>query len=166
MTASLIIMGVMVAVAAFAVLLLPGKSMGEALNISGRQALRVLPMVVPAAFIAGFLAELLPRDLVAGLLGPGSGWTGFLLAAVAGAVLPTGPMVILPLGAALLQADAGLAQVLALYAAWTLVNLQRFFIWEIPLVGVSLATRRYMGGLVAIPFAMAAAVLIEALLAA
>ena len=140
--------------AAIAVAVTPGKSMKEALSISFHQSIRVLPVVLPAAFIAGFLAELLPKALVAGLLGEGSGWTGYLIAACAGAVLPTGPMVVLPLGAALLKADAGLAQILTLYFAWTLTNLQRLLIWEVPLVGASLASRRFAGGLIVMPIAI------------
>lgn len=165
MPASLIIMIVLVVVAAGAVLYLPTKSMREALGISGKQAIRILPIVIPAAFIAGFLAELLPKELVGGLVGQDSGRTGFALAAIAGAILPTGPMVVLPLGAALLQADAGLAQILTLYSAWMLVNVQRLVIWEIPLVGQSMAVRRFAGGLFAVPIAIASSMLIDMLLA-
>jgi len=154
MSFSLFIILAFVGVSATAVAISPGKSMKEALGISFKQSIRVLPIVLPAAFIAGFLAELLPRDLVAGLLGQGSGWLGFLLAAAAGAVLPTGPMVVLPLSAALLQADAGLAQILTLYSAWTLINVQRLLIWEVPLVGASLASRRFIGGLIVMPVAI------------
>ena len=98
-------------------------------------------------------------------MGPESGIIGFALAAFAGAILPTGPMVVLPLGAALLQADAGFAQILTLYASWTLVNVQRFIIWEVPLVGMSMAARRLAGGFVALPFAILGAELIELILA-
>lgn len=164
MSASLVIMIVLVLAAAAAVAVSPSKSMREALTISSKQAVRVLPIVIPAAFIAGFLAELLPKELVASFVGQDSGWTGFMLAAVAGSILPTGPMVVLPLGAALLQADAGLAQILTLYSAWTLVNVQRFVIWEIPLVGQSMAVRRFAGGLFAIPIAMATSILIDRLI--
>ena len=149
----LLIVGFVVA-AGLAVAIMPGKSFGEAMTISWRQSLRVLPIVLPAAFIAGFLAELLPKELVAGLIGPESGWTGFALACIAGMALPTGPMVVLPLSAALLQADAGLAQILTLYSAWTLMNLQRLLIWELPLVGMSLAARRFVGGLIVMPVAI------------
>ncbi len=154
MTISLIVIVLCVLAAGAAVLIAPGKSFKEAMGISWRQSIRVLPIVLPAAFIAGFLAELLPKALVAGLIGPDSGWTGFALAAVGGAILPTGPMVVLPLGAALLQADAGLAQILTLYSAWTMINLQRMFIWELPLVGMSLAVRRFIGGLICVPIAI------------
>lgn len=164
MSASLMVIVACVVLAVGAVVASPTKSVREALSISYRQAIRVLPIILPAAFIAGFLAELLPREVVVNLIGAGSGWTGYLLAAIAGVILPTGPMVVLPLGAALLQADAGLAQVLTLYNAWTLVNLQRLFIWEIPLVGNSLAVRRYAGGLIAIPIAVLTASLIAAAL--
>lgn len=164
MSISLVLIIGFVVVAFVAVAVTPGKSVKEALTISWRQSYRVLPMVLPAAFIAGFLAELLPKALVAGLIGPDSGLLGYLLAAVAGAILPTGPMVVLPLGAALLKADAGLAQILTLYNAWTLVNLQRLIIWELPLVGGGLAGRRFVGGLIVLPIAMLAATLIAALL--
>lgn len=166
MSISLMIITALVVITAVAVAVSPTRSFSEALSISGRQAVRVLPIVLPAALLSGFLAELLPRELVAGLVGPDSGWTGFLLAATVGVILPTGPMVVLPLGAALLQADAGLAQILTLYSAWMLVNIQRLVIWEIPLVGVSLASRRFAGGLISIPIAIATSILIEALLAA
>lgn len=162
MSVSLIVIVAMVVLAAGAVAASPTKSFREAIGISGRQAVRVIPIVLPAAFIAGFLAELLPKELVASLIGADSGWTGFALAAVAGMVLPTGPMVVLPLGAALLQADAGLAQILTLYNAWTLVNLQRLMIWELPLVGASLAARRFAGGLIVLPITLLTASLIAA----
>ncbi len=164
MSASLIIIIVLVLVAGGAVIALPGKSFREAMRISLSQAVRVVPIVLPAAFVAGFLAELLPREIVAELFGAEGGWLGYAIAIAAGAILPTGPMVVLPLGAALLQADAGLAPILTLYASWTLVNLQRLFIWELPLVGQSLAVRRYSGGLLVLPLAIASAVLIAWLL--
>jgi len=165
MPASLVIMIALVVAAAGAVPYLPTKTMREALGISAKQAARVRPSGLPAAFIPGFLAEVLPKELVSGLVGQDSGGTGYALAAVAGSILPTGPMVVLPLGAALLQADAGLAQILTLYSAWMLVNVQRLVIWEIPLVGQSMAVRRFAGGLFAVPFAIASATLIDLLLA-
>ena len=79
---------------------------------------------------------------------------GLMLAALGGSLLPTGPMVVLPVAAGLLQADAGMAQVLTLYNAWTIVNIQRFILWEHPLLGASLAARRYVGGLICMPFAV------------
>lgn len=160
MSASLLIIIGFVVAAAVIVAISPDKSFREALRISFRQAVRVLPIVAPAAFIAGFLAELLPRELVSQIIGPESGFLGFALAVAAGALLPTGPMVVLPLGAALLQADAGLAQILTLYSSWMLVNVQRLVIWELPLVGPSLASRRYLGGLIVLPAAILMAVVI------
>ena len=164
MSASLLIIMGLVIIAGGAVLALPGKSFSEAMRISLNQAMRVIPIILPAAFIAGFLAELLPNDFVAGLFGREGGWIGYAIAAAAGCLLPTGPMVVLPLGAALMQAGAGLAPVLTLYSAWTLMNVQRLFIWELPLVGKSLATRRYLGGVVVTPIAIASSILVAALL--
>ncbi len=154
MSLSLLIVAGLTGLAAMIVAASPGKSFREALGVSWKQGVRVLPIVFPAAFIAGFLGELLPQEFVSALIGKESGMLGLALAAVAGSLLPTGPMVVLPVAAGLMQADAGMAQVLTLYNAWTIVNLQRFILWEHPLLGPSLAARRYVGGLICMPFAV------------
>lgn len=164
MPVSLLIVTALTAIAGLFVAANPDKSLKEAFTISWKQGIRVLPVVLPAAFIAGFLAELLPQEIVSSLIGAESGLLGLALAAIAGSLLPTGPMVVLPVAAGLMQADAGLAQVLTLYNAWTLVNIQRFILWERPLVGDSLAVRRYAGGLIALPIAVLSSVVIGMLL--
>lgn len=164
MSISLIIVAALTAIAVATVAIAPGKSARTAIDISWKQAVRITPIVFPAAFIAGFLAELLPREAVAHVIGADSGFLGLALAAIAGACLPTGPMVVLPVAAGLIQADAGMAQVLTLYNAWTLVNVQRLILWEIPLLGTSLATRRYSGGLICMPIAILASLAIALVL--
>lgn len=161
MSISLLIVMALTVTAGLVVAANPEKSLKEALSISWKQGVRVLPIVFPAAFIAGFLAELLPQEIVSSLIGAESGLPGLVLAAVAGSLLPTGPMVVLPVAAGLIQADAGLAQVLTLYNAWTLVNIQRFILWERPLVGDSLSARRYAGGLIALPIAILTSIAIS-----
>ena len=164
MSISLLMVAALTGLAGMSVLANPDKSIREALAISWKQGVRVLPIVIPAAFIAGFLGELLPEEFVSRLIGADSGMLGLLLAGVAGSLLPTGPMVVLPVAAGLLQADAGMAQVLTLYNAWTIVNIQRFILWEHPLLGASLAARRYVGGLICMPFAVLTSVGIAQLL--
>lgn len=153
MSVGLIIIIVAVAMAGAAVAALPDRSILGSLKISAQQAIRVGPIVIPAVFAAGFIAELLPRAAIAHLIGPESGFTGAMIAAAMGVLLPTGPMVVLPIGAALLAADAGPAQVLALYNAWTIMNVQRLFLWELPMLGPSLTLRRFSTGVVLMPIA-------------
>ena len=74
MSISLLVIVGCVVIAGGAVLALPGKSFREAMGVSFRQAIRVLPIILPAALIAGFLAELLPNELVVSLFGREGGW--------------------------------------------------------------------------------------------
>jgi hypothetical protein len=62
-------------------------------------------------------------------------------------------MLILPVVAALLQAGAGEAQMLALLNAWMMMNVQRLVLYDLPLAGFSLTARRYSMGVIAMPLA-------------
>jgi uncharacterized membrane protein YraQ (UPF0718 family) len=83
---------------------------------------------------SGFLAEMLPHDLVARWLGPGSGFSGTLIASLAGALTPGGPMVGFALGGAALKGGASAPHVIAYVTAWALFAVPRLFLWEIPMM--------------------------------
>lgn len=151
MSISLILVWVMALAAAAAVAIMPDKSFSKALGISWRQALRVTPIVLPAILAAGFLAALLPDEMIADYIGPGSGVTGVLAASAIGAVIPTGPMVVMPIAAALLKAGGGVPQICALVSAWSIMNLHRLFLWELPMLGAPFTWRRYATGLLLAP---------------
>jgi hypothetical protein len=62
-------------------------------------------------------------------------------------------MLILPVVAALLTANAGVGQMMALLNAWSMMNAQRLVLYDIPLAGPPLAARRYLIGVAMTPFA-------------
>jgi len=136
-----------------AVLLHPERRLSEALGISRRQAIFLVPVIIPAIISAGFVAQILPSEEIGRWVGPESGFTGAMIAAAFGALMPTGPMLILPVVAALLSADAGVAQMLALLNAWMMMNVQRLVLYDIPLAGVSLTARRFTFGMLLTPVA-------------
>jgi uncharacterized membrane protein YraQ (UPF0718 family) len=105
--------------------------------------LKPLAVRLPVALIAaGFLGELLPEQQVAGLLGPGSGLTGILLASFLGGLFPGGPSTAFPLMIVLAEAGAGTAQLIALLNAWSVIALHRVLIFEVPMMGISFSLRR------------------------
>jgi uncharacterized membrane protein YraQ (UPF0718 family) len=96
--------------------------------------LRLLPRLLVGVVGSGFIAELLPRDLMANWLGPDSGFLGILLASLGGALTPGGPVVGFALGAAALKGGAGMPQVIAFSTAWALFAVQRLLSWELPVL--------------------------------
>lgn len=138
---------------AVAVWLHPDRKLSEALGISKRQAIFLIPVIIPAIISAGFVAQLLPSEEIGRWVGAESGFGGALIAAAFGALMPTGPMLILPVVAALLSANAGEGQMLALLNAWMMMNAQRLLLYDIPLAGGSLTMRRYTLGVVLTPVA-------------
>jgi hypothetical protein len=95
---------------------------------------RLIPRLAIGVLGSGFLAEVMPQELVARWLGPDSGFAGTLTASVAGALTPGGPMVGFALGAAALKGGASAPQVIAYMTAWALFAVPRLFLWEIPMM--------------------------------
>jgi uncharacterized membrane protein YraQ (UPF0718 family) len=131
----------------------PQRSLAEAMRLSRKQAINLIPIILPAIVSAGFVAQLLPSEEIGHWVGADSGFKGAMLAALFGALMPTGPMLILPVVAALLTANAGVGQMMALLNAWSMMNAQRLVLYDIPLAGPPLAARRYLIGVAMTPFA-------------
>lgn len=138
---------------ALAVLAHPERTLKEAMQVSGKQALFLIPVIIPAIISAGFVAQLLPSDEISRWVGPDAGFGGAMIGAAFGALLPTGPMLILPVVAALLKAGAGEAQMLALLNAWMMMNVQRLVLYDVTLAGFALTARRYTTGVLSTPLA-------------
>jgi hypothetical protein len=95
---------------------------------------RLLPRIMLGVIGAGFVAALLPQEAVGRWLGPDSGATGLGIAVLGGALTPGGPVVGFSIGAAALKGGAGVPQVIAYTTAWALFAVQRFFLWELPVM--------------------------------
>lgn len=96
--------------------------------------LRLLPRIMLGVIGSGYIAALLPQDVVGRWLGADSGFTGLCIAVVGGAFTPGGPVIGFSIGAAALKGGAGAPQVIAYTTAWALFAVQRLFIWELPVM--------------------------------
>ena len=120
----------------------------EGLKAGGKLFLGILPTLVLAFIVAGMIGQVLPRDLMSRWLGEESGVTGLILGTLAGAFTPGGPFVQFPIVAALLNAGAGIAPLMAYVSAWSLLGVNRFLIYEMPLLGWKLAASRMVASLI------------------
>ncbi len=102
---------------------------------TGKLFLQVLPNLAIGFTIAGFLALLLPQDLVAGWIGPGSGTRGILVGSLAGMLTPGGPFTHFPILATLIGKGAAVGPVCAYITAWAVIGVHRILIWEAPILG-------------------------------
>jgi hypothetical protein len=81
---------------------------------------------------SGYIAAVIPAEVITGWLGPDSGWLGVLTAVIAGAATPGGPVVGFSIAAVALKVGGGPPQVIAYVVAWALFAFQRMILWEIP----------------------------------
>ena len=95
----------------------------------------MLPKVVAGCLIGAFINLLLPRELVARWVGHESGYTGLLIAACFGFILPGGAYTIYPVASAILVMGADAGAVVAFVVSWTLIGYTRALVWELPFFG-------------------------------
>ena len=96
--------------------------------------LLLIPRLVFGVIGAGFLAEVLPQDIIVSWFGPKSGALGLSVATVVGAVTPGGPVVGFAIAATALKSGAGAPQIIAFVTAWSLFAMQRLLMWEFPVM--------------------------------
>ncbi len=114
---------------------MPGRKVEAAIRIAGRNG-RIFVAVVPTALIAaGFLAPLIPEELVGRWLGEAAGAQGVLIGTLVGWLMPVPPVVLFPIVAVLLKSGAGFAQMTALVAAWNVFGFHRTLPLELPVMG-------------------------------
>jgi uncharacterized membrane protein YraQ (UPF0718 family) len=105
--------------------------LGSDLSLFGE----MLPKVLAGCLIGAFITLLLPRELVARWVGHESGFTGLLIAAAFGFILPGGPITIYPVAGAFLVMGADAGAVVAFIVSWTLIGYTRALVWELPFFG-------------------------------
>jgi hypothetical protein len=94
--------------------------------------INIVPRIALGVIGSGYIAAIIPPEVITGWLGPNSGWSGVLAAVVAGAATPGGPVVGFSIGAVALKSGGGAPQVIAYVVAWALFAFQRLILWEIP----------------------------------
>jgi hypothetical protein len=108
---------------------------------------RLLPKVLLGVVGSGFVAAVMPADLTARYLGPESGNLGVSIAILGWAFTTGGPVFGFSIGAAAIKSGAGAPQVIAYVTAWALFAIQRFFIWELPIMPHRLVWIRVLASL-------------------
>ena len=94
--------------------------------------INIVPRIALGVIGSGYIAAIIPQQVITGWLGPNSGWSGVLAAVIAGAATPGGPVVGFSIGAVALKSGGGAPQVIAYVVAWALFAFQRLILWEIP----------------------------------
>jgi uncharacterized membrane protein YraQ (UPF0718 family) len=112
---------------------------------------RLLPRIMLGVIGSGYIAAILPEQVVGRWLGADSGMTGLCIAMFGGAFTPGGPVIGFSIGAAALKGGAGTPQVIAYTIAWALFAVQRLFLWELPVMPERLVWLR-VGASLALPF--------------
>jgi uncharacterized membrane protein YraQ (UPF0718 family) len=103
----------------------------------------LLPRVLVAQLVAGFVWVLLPRDKMSQLLQRNQGRRGLLLAAAAGTITPGGPSSAFPFLAILAGTGADRGILVAYITGWALLGVQRIIVWDIPLLGADFSLLRF-----------------------
>lgn len=107
----------------------------EILSSDVRLFIDVLPKVLAACLIAAFVAVLMPREVVLRWVGAESGFLGIIIATLAGAICPGGPITIFPIAAAFVAIGADTGAAIAFITSWTLLGYARILVWELPFFG-------------------------------
>jgi hypothetical protein len=122
--------------------------------------INVVPRVALGVIGSGYIAAVIPQEIITGWLGPDSGWFGVLTAVIAGAATPGGPVIGFSIGAVALKSGGGAPQVIAYVIAWALFAFQRLLLWEIPFMPARFVWFRAM---VSLPFPFLAAAIAMAI---
>jgi len=97
---------------------------------------RALALRLPLAMLAAsFLAQALPIEHIASVIGPQSGLIGIVLAAGLGGFMPGGPMTSFPIALIVYEGGAGTPQIVALLAGWSIFAMHRVLAYEAPIMG-------------------------------
>jgi hypothetical protein len=126
-----VLLWVLVAVLAFVAAMRSKTLFRESVWEGSRDFVVLIPRVMIGVVGSGYIAAVMPHDLITRWAGPGSGLIGIVIATVIGALTPGGAVVGFAIGAAALKGGAGAPQVIAYSTAWSLYTIQRLLNWEI-----------------------------------
>jgi uncharacterized membrane protein YraQ (UPF0718 family) len=128
------------------------KQGGDAVRVALHADLRLfveIGIMIPAVLLLSAVVQvMMPKGLIERWLGASSGYTGIVIATLAGALTPGGPFMAFPLVRALYRAGADWAPLIAYTTAWMMLSVMRTLVYEIPLVGVRLPAVRIAACLV------------------
>jgi uncharacterized protein len=101
------------------------------------QFARLVPRMLCALVAAGFVAKLIPSELIGRYLGAEAGLRAILIAAAAGLIVPAGPAIAFSIAVVFARSGASVPALVAFITSWSVFAAHRVFIYEIPLLGAS-----------------------------
>ncbi|MGK0297702.1 MAG: uncharacterized membrane protein YraQ (UPF0718 family) [Gammaproteobacteria bacterium] len=116
----------------------------EAVSHDVDNLLSILPRVVAALTLAGFIWILMPRDKFSTLVGRYKGFTGLVLAEIAGIITPGGPSAAFPFLAIIGRAGADKGVMITYITSWALLGIQRVLVWDLPFMGAEVTATRFL----------------------
>jgi hypothetical protein len=106
----------------------------EGATEGARDFVLLLPRIMIGVVGSGYIAAIMPQDLISNWIGPNSGLLGIAIATGAGAITPGGAVVGFSVGAAALKGGGGAPQIIAYSTAWSLYAVQRLINWEVAMM--------------------------------
>src|SRR5258705_2090225 len=94
--------------------------------------INIAPRIALGVIGSGYIAAVIPPEVITGWLGPDSRWVGVLTAGIAGAATPSRAVVGFSIGAVALEVGGGPPPVIAHVVARALVALHRLILLAIP----------------------------------
>ena len=130
---------------------------GDGSHIAGLQAawkmtIEVLPILIFAFVIAGFVQVMVPNEVISKWVGSESGFRGIFIGSIAGGLSPGGPYVSLPIAAGLFKAGASYATMVAYLTGWSLWAVGRLPM-EVGILGWRLTFIRIVSTIILPPIA-------------
>lgn len=122
----------------------------------------LFPRMLCALVAAGFIAQLIPKEAIARMLGDDAGLLAIPVAAATGLLVPAGPVIAFAIAAVFAKSGASPAALVTFVTSWSIFAAHRILIYEIPLLGapflrfriVSVAVVPFLAGLIALVFGM------------
>lgn len=111
------------------------ETLQKGLDASWDMMVLIIPRLVAAFLLAGFIQVLIPKDLILRWIGDKSGLRGILIAFLAGVLTPAGPLISFPIVASLYRLGAHYAPLIAYLTSWELFGFMRIAVWEMPFMG-------------------------------
>jgi len=100
-----------------------------------QETLRILVRLPFALVAASCIAELVPKQAIAAVLGAETGLVGIMAASILGGLMPGGPIVSFPIAILFAHQGAGGPQVIALITGWSVYAFHRVISYESPIMG-------------------------------
>ncbi len=123
-------------------------SFRQGLVRGAEQLIKLLPRMFCALVAAGFLAILIPTEVISSFLGAEAGFMAIVVGTVTGMIIPAGPAISFSIAAVLANEGASVPALVSFITSWSVFALHRVFIFEIPLLGISFTRLRMLSGLI------------------